>query len=234
MRFVKCYDFRIADAVAAEDVQRGADGDIDFAAAAFINGADIVHRTCSACVGDRAGRPDGEFFDEFHFNAVLLAFHIDGVDEIFGTEFRKSLQERFIDLCLTNGLPAVAGDVITVRLLAATEIEYEIFAWNGGGQFAQTVHGKFAIFENVRCDDDFPCSCGQPSGGVRWCDAAADLQVAWMDGQRFLRRRVIARPEHDDMAADKSVAEIHFRVMSRWQIGDEIRLQIVVLTVFKR
>ena len=149
MRFVKCDDFRIADAVAAEDVQRGTDGDIDLAAAAFINGADIVHGTCSARVGDRAGRPYGEFIDEFQFDTVLFAFHIDGVDEIFGTEFRKSLQQRFIDFCFANGLPAVAGDVITVGLTAATEIKHEIFTRNGGGQFVEAFHGQFAVFENV-------------------------------------------------------------------------------------
>ena len=234
MRFVKCDDFRIADAIAAKDVQSGADGDIDLAAAVFINGADVVHGTRSARVCDRAGRPGGEFFNEFQFNAVLLAFHIDGVDKIFGTEFCKSLQKRFIDLRLADGLPTVAGDVIAVRLLAATEIEHEIFTRDGGGQFVEAFHGKLAVFENVRRDDDFSGSCGEPSGGVRWRDAAADLQVAWMDGQCFLRRRVVAWAEHDDMAADKPVAEIHVRIMARRQIGDEIRLQVIVFTVFKR
>lgn len=71
------------DTAAAEDVQRAANGQVDFAAAQLLHKLQICQVTSTAGVGDRNAADGREKLDKLRVDACLLALDVGGVDEEF-------------------------------------------------------------------------------------------------------------------------------------------------------
>lgn len=62
----------------------------------------------------------------------------------------------------------------------------------------------------------------EPGGGIIGVDAAANLQSARIGLQGGARLELIAGPEHDEVAARKTVAPVELRKPRRVPLGNKI------------
>ena len=75
---------------------------------------------------------------------------------------------------------------------------------------------ELAVAKDVGSDDHLRGTAAEPRRGVVGADAAADLQAPREGGQRLRGCVLVARAEHDDVAAEELVAAIARCKMGRW------------------
>lgn len=118
-RIVKVDTLAVGDAGAAENIEGGADGEVDAIAAEVGDRLEVFERTRSAGIGGGDAGPTGEFFDEFLVDAVAEAFDIDGMDEELVAMIGE-LGERFgAESDVGELLPTVRDDEVFAVAFAA-------------------------------------------------------------------------------------------------------------------
>ena len=212
---VEFYAVLVFHAAAAENVQRRADGQVNFPAAEPRDFLQVRQRIRAAGVSRRDRRPAAEFFDQFAVNAAAQTFHVHGVDQKFRAKAGEFLQRFRVHCQFGEFLPAVGDDKIFFAALAAAQVEHELFLADGFDEFVQPrpIHAAFA--ENPARDDDVRRAGVQPAARILSVDAAADVQSAGKRRQRRARLGFVAGAEHDDVAAGQSVAPVKFRRTTR-------------------
>ena len=88
----------------------------------------------------------------------------------------------------------------------------------------QPVVVELAVAKDIGSDDHLRGTATEPSRCVVGTDAAADLQTSGEGGQRLCGCVLVARAEHDDVAAEELVAAIARRKVRRRMGGDEVGL----------
>ena len=88
----------------------------------------------------------------------------------------------------------------------------------------QSAAVKLAIAKDIGSDDHLCCTPAEPSRRIVGTNAAADLQAPREGGEGLRGRVLVARAEHDDVAAGELVATIARRKVRRRMGGDEVGL----------
>src|ERR1700722_12793812 len=83
-----------------------------------------------------------------------------------------------------------------------------------------------SVAENPGSHDDVRSTGDEPVSGVFQFYAAAHLQTTRPSRQRLARRRIVARSEHDDVAAAQAIASIKFGEPAAGTFGDKVGAQI--------
>ena len=83
---------------------------------------------------------------------------------------------------------------------------------------------ELAVAKDIGSDDYLRGTATEPRRGVVGTDAAADLHAAGEGSQRLGSCVLVARTEHDDVAAEELVVAITLRKVRRRVGGDEVGL----------
>mmetsp|Transcript_99523 Transcript_99523/g.195516 ORF Transcript_99523/g.195516 Transcript_99523/m.195516 type:complete len:209 (-) Transcript_99523:17-643(-) len=143
--------------------------------------------------------------------------------------------ERFLaDLQIGPFLPPVRDDLVfRPRAIfaatcnpAATQVEDQLLAPDGGHQGGQALPVQRATMEDMRGDDDMAGTGIEVFAGVFRGDSTADLQAAGVRPQRFQSSgAALGRgSQQDHMAAGKAVVSVPLGEVARWlgrgEVGD--------------
>ena len=167
----------------------------------------------------------GESLHEGEVDAGLLAFHIDGVHEVFGATGGESFQRGLVDGQFSKILPAIGDHPILAVALAAGKIEHEAFAANGFYERGKAFGIEAAFAENPRGDDDVRRAGIEPTGGVIGIHAAAELEAVRKCGKGFARRRLIAGAKLNDVTAAQVVLAIQLGVPGSGTVRNKVSLR---------
>ena len=119
MLLVEFDAFTVLHASAAENIERGTNGEIDTIAAEASDRFEVLDGVRAAGVSGGDGAPLGEIFHEFVIDAAAKAFDIDGMDQELSAMRSEALQ------CLRSEgdggefLPAIGDNKIIAVAFAA-------------------------------------------------------------------------------------------------------------------
>src|ERR1035441_7573475 len=120
---VECHDILIPYSVAAENIQRGADGQVNSSLPQTRHGFQISQRACAARVGGRDRGPLPETGDKLLIDATAEPFDIHGVNEELRTPRSELLQAFPAECQVRELLPPVSHHVITPTTPAAAKVQ---------------------------------------------------------------------------------------------------------------
>ena len=172
---IKCYGVFVAHAVAAEDVESGADREMNPPLAKRGDSLQILHRLGTAGVGGGDGAVLGDESDEVFVDPLPKPLDVDAVDEEFIAVPGQSAKRVGVDAKIGKGLPTVGDDKVIAVALAATEVDDEPRLAKRLAKLSEAGFIKLAVVEQPRGDDDVGGSSLDPPGGVVGRYATADL-----------------------------------------------------------
>lgn len=211
----------VADAGAAEEVEGGADGEVDAALAEAVDVFEVLEGAGAAGVGDGDGGGLGEELDEVMVDAKAEAFLVHGVDEEFGAGLGEVLEGGLVDFELGEGLPTVGDHEVGVVAAATAQVEDQSLAADGADEVGEAGLVQVAIAKDPGGDDDVGGAGVEPGAGVVGVDTAADVEAAGVGGEGVVGGLVIAGAEHDDMAAGEAVVAVALGEPGGGSIGFE-------------
>lgn len=216
---------RIANSGAAEDVERGTDGQIDPASANSSDFLQICERPRPARVSRRDRRPLAKHFHQPRVDALAKPLDVHRVDQELITGIREAIQSSLRDGQVREFLPAIRDHEIIVASLAAAQIQHQPVFSDGLDQRLQAIPIQLPVPEDARSNDHLRSARVEIRTGVLNRNAATDLKSAGISFERGARGGFIARSEHDDMAAFEAVAFVKLGIPRGGTCRDEVDAQ---------
>jgi hypothetical protein len=198
----------VTHAGSAEEIEGGADGEVDAAAADPMDGFEVVEGAGAAGVGHGDGRPIGEMLDEGVIDAGAKPFHIDGMDQELGAGIGKGMEGVGAEGDIGELLPAIGHDPVLAVADPATEIEHDAGSADPAVELIEAFPVDAAVAEDPGSEDHMGGTGGEPVGGIVGMNAAAVLEASGPGGEGFAGGLFVAGAESDDMAAVEKVVAV--------------------------
>ena len=197
---IKRHGVFVAHAVAAEDVERGADGEVDPPLAKRGDTLQILHRLGSAGVGGGDGAVLGDESDEIFVDPLAKPLDVDAMNEKFVAALGQTAQRVGVDAEVGESLPTIGNDEVIAVAPAAAEVDDEPRLAKRLAELVESTLIELAVAKEPRGNDNVRCPGIDPFGRVVGRDAAADLQPTWPCGECLACGIVVSLTQLDDVA----------------------------------